>query len=139
MLPDHTFDEVTDGGLVARPRGTATADVRLLFVTHVDEVSGFVLFPRGGGYGARLIGNRAEVFAGTPLQAFRYDAVTADAAVPCRGRVDEAGELILEGEGLEPLSMLWTFCEPFRVEGDVISGKALDPRVTVYCAVEAAR
>jgi len=35
--------------------------------------------------------------------------------------------------------MLWTFQEPFRIKGDVISGKALDPRVTVYCAVEAAR
>jgi putative aminopeptidase FrvX len=139
LLPGYEFEEVTDGGLVARPWGTSAAAVRLLFVTHVDEVGGFVMFPKEGGYGARLIGNRAEAFAGTPLQAFRYDAVAASEAIPCRGRVGEEGDLILEGDGLEPLMMLWTFREPFRVEGDVISGKALDPRVTVYCAIEAAR
>ena len=55
------------------------------------------------------------------------------------GHVSDDGRLILRGEGLEPLTMLWTFQEPFRVDGGVISGKALDPRVTVYCAVEAAR
>lgn len=139
LLPDYAFEEVPDGGLVALPRQTEAAAVRLLFVTHVDEIGGFVMFPEAGGYGARLIGNRAEAFAATPLQAFRYDAVDAGAAVPCRGRLSEEGGLILEGDGLEPLTMLWTFQEPFRVEGDVISGKALDPRVTVYCAVEAAR
>src|SRR5688572_24526581 len=74
LLPDHVFEEVTDGGLVALPRGTDAAAVRLLFVTHVDEVGGFVTFPEEGGYGARLIGNRAGAFAETPLQAFRYDA-----------------------------------------------------------------
>jgi putative aminopeptidase FrvX len=65
--------------------------------------------------------------------------VAANEVVSCSGRVAEDGDLILEGDGLEPLTMLWTFREPFLVEGDVISGKALDPRVTVYCAVEAAR
>jgi putative aminopeptidase FrvX len=112
---------------------------RLLFITHVDEIGGFVLFPEEDGFGTRLIGNRAEAFANTPLQAFRYDATGADQALTCRGRATEDGRLILEGEGLEPLTMVWTFREPFRVEDDLISGKALDPRVTVYCAVEAAR
>jgi putative aminopeptidase FrvX len=139
LLPGYILDEVPDGGLVALPRGVEAASVRLLFVTHVDEIGGFVMFPEDGGHGARLIGNRAEAFADTPLQAFRYDAVDAGSAVPCRGRVNEEGRLILEGDGLEPLTMLWTFREPFRAEGDVISGKALDPRVTVYCAVEATR
>jgi putative aminopeptidase FrvX len=139
LLPHYAFTEVPDGGLVALPRGTAAEQVRLLFVTHVDEIGGFVSFPEEGGFGARLIGNRAEAFADRPLQAFRYDAVDASGTIPCRGRVGDDGRLILEGAGLEPLTMLWTFQEPFRVEGDVISGKALDPRVTVYCAVEAAR
>jgi putative aminopeptidase FrvX len=139
LLPGYAFEEIPDGGLVALPRGTRAAEVRLLFVTHVDEVGGFVQFPVDGGYSARLIGNRAEAFAETPLQAFRYDAIDVGSAIPCRGRVSEEGALILEGDGLEPLTMLWTFREPFRAEGDVISGKALDPRVTVYCAVEAAR
>jgi putative aminopeptidase FrvX len=139
LLPGYLFDEVPDGGLVARPHETATEAVRLLFVTHVDEVGGFVLFPEEGGFSARHWGNRAAAFADTPLQAFRYDAMDAAAVVPCRGRATDDGRLILEGAGLEPLTMLWTFQEPLRVEGDVITGKALDPRVTVYCAVEAAR
>src|ERR671936_663908 len=117
-----------DGVLVARPPGTTASSVRLLLITHVDEIGGFVMFPAAGGYEARTIGNQPSVFAGTPLQAFRYDAVDASATISCQGRVSEDGRLILEGEGLEPLTMLWTFREPFRVEGDVISGKALDPR-----------
>jgi putative aminopeptidase FrvX len=137
LLPDHEFEEVLDGGLVARPRGGEL--VRCLLVTHVDEIGGFVLFPEAGDFDTRLIGNSAAAFADRPLQAFRYDATGAEPAVPCRGRATEEGRLILQGEGLEPWMMLWTFQEPFRVEGDVISGKALDPRVTVYCAVEAAR
>jgi endoglucanase len=137
LLPDYDFHEVPDGGLVAQPRGGGP--VRLLFVTHVDEIGGFVLFPENGGFGTRLIGNRAEAFAETPLQAFRYDATGAEPPLSCRGRATDDGRLLLRGEGLEPLTMLWTFQEPFRAEGDLISGKALDPRVTVYSAVEAAR
>jgi putative aminopeptidase FrvX len=137
LLPDHEFEEVLDGGLVARPRGASP--VRCLFVTHIDEIGGFVLYPEAGGFDTRLIGNHAAAFADRPLQAFRYDATGAEPTIPCRGRATEEGRLILEGDGLEPLMTLWTFQEPFRVEGDVISGKALDPRVTVYCAVEAAR
>src|SRR5690242_5131101 len=72
LLPDHDFEEIPDGGLVAVPQGGDPA--RLLFVTHVDEIGGFVLFPEEGGFGTRLIGNGAGAFAGTPLQAFRYDA-----------------------------------------------------------------
>jgi putative aminopeptidase FrvX len=137
LLPDYVFTEVPDGGLVALPQGGGPA--RLLFVTHVDEIGGFVLFPEEGGFGTRLIGNRAEAFAERPLQAFRYDVTGAESALDCRGRVTEDGRLLLQGEGLEPLTMLWTFREPFRAEGDRISGQALDPRVTVYCAIEAAR
>ncbi len=137
MLPGYEFEEVLDGGLIARPQGAGPA--RCLFVTHVDEIGGFILFPEAGGFATRLIGNQASAFAGRPLQAFRYDAVGSEPTIPCRGRATEEGRLILEGEGLEPMTMLWTFQEPFRVEGDLISGKALDPRVTVYCAVEAAR
>jgi putative aminopeptidase FrvX len=139
LLPGYELAEITDGGLVALPRGVNAAEARLVFITHVDEIGGFVLFPEADGFGTRLIGNRAEAFANTPLQAFRYDATGADPTIPCRGRATEDGRLILEGDGLEPLTMVWTFREPFRIDGDLISGKALDPRVTVYCAVEAAR
>jgi len=35
-----------DGGLVALPQGQRVEAARLLFVTHVDEIGGFVLSPR---------------------------------------------------------------------------------------------
>jgi putative aminopeptidase FrvX len=159
LLPGFEFLEVPDGFSLARPTGTALADLRLLYSTHVDEIGGWVLPPvPDGRFATRLIGNRPEAFAGTPLQAFRHDAVDGSAPIPCTGEAvvpggmagslsasERAGggvageELLLRGEGLEPLTMLWTFREELRVEGDEISGKALDPRVTVYCAVAAAR
>jgi putative aminopeptidase FrvX len=164
LLPGYDFLEVPDGFFLAYPTGSALEELRVLYVTHVDEIGGWVLMPEGDGrFGAWLIGNRPEAFAGTPLQAFRYDAVDAGAAIPCVGEVTEVGathaggapahsplrsfperggdeaRLLLRGDGLEPFTMFWTFREELRVEGDRISGKALDPRVTVYCAVAAAR
>jgi len=152
LLPGYDFLDVPDGFFLAYPTGSALEELRVLYVTHVDEIGGWVLMPEGDGrFGAWLIGNRPEAFAGTPLQAFRYDAVDAGAAIPCVGEVTEKqlasfperggdeARLLLRGDGLEPFTMFWTFREELRVEGDRISGKALDPRVTVYCAVAAAR
>jgi putative aminopeptidase FrvX len=145
LLPGYTFREVPDGFFLAHPAGTRLADLRLLYVTHVDEVGGWVLFPdEEGRFETGLIGNRPEAFAGHALQAFRYDARDASEAIPCSGEVVEERLLLrsLGGHGsapLQPLRMFWTFREELRVEGDCISGKALDPRVTVYCAVAAAR
>src|SRR5205085_8105339 len=109
LLPGYELTELMDGGLVAVPRGERADGARLLFITHVDEIGGFVLFPEEGGFGTRLIGNRAEAFADTPLQAFRYDAADAEHAIPCLGRATEDGRLILQGDGLESLTTLWTF------------------------------
>jgi putative aminopeptidase FrvX len=139
LLPGFDFLEVPDGFLLAYPTGVSLAELKLLYVTHVDEIGGWVLFPEGDGrFGASLIGNRPEAFANTPLQAFRYDAVDGSVTHACEGEVAE-DRLLLRGEGLEPVVMLWTFREEFKRVGDRISGKALDPRVTVYCAVAAAR
>jgi putative aminopeptidase FrvX len=140
LLTGWAFVEQTDGFLFAHPAETALDKIRLLFVTHVDEIGGWVLFPRPeGAFETLRIGNRPEAFAGKELQAFRYDVRDGAATVPCRGEVSEDGELLLRGAGLTPLTMLWTFREPFRREGDTFTGKALDPRVTVYCALAAAR
>jgi len=145
LLTGWAFREVPDGFFLATPAGTGLGALRLLYVTHVDEVGGWVLFPdEEGRFGTGLIGNRPEAFAGHALQAFRYDAQDAGETIPCIGEV-VGDRLVLrgvDGEGappLQPLRMFWTFREELRVEGDCISGKALDPRVTVYCAVAAAR
>ncbi len=50
-----------------------------------------------------------------------------------------AVEAVLDAEGLRPLGAVCTFDEPTRVEGDWIVGKALDPRVTAFAVIEAAR
>jgi hypothetical protein len=131
LLPGYAFLEVPDGFFLAYPTGTALAELRVLYVTHVDEIGGWVLMLEGDGrFGAWLIGNRPEAFAGTPLQAFRYDSVDASAAIPCVGEVTEKqlasfperggdeARLLLRGDGLEPFTMFWTFREELRVEGD---------------------
>lgn len=139
LLPGFAFREVPDGFFFAFPEGARLSELRLLYVTHVDEIGGWVLFSdESGRYATWLIGNRPEAFVGRELQAFRYDARDASETIRCVGQV-EGDRLLLHGEGLQPLRMFWTFREELRVEGDEITGKALDPRVTVYCAVVAAR
>jgi putative aminopeptidase FrvX len=140
-LPDFHFTEVRDGFLFARPADSALEDVRLLFVTHVDEVGGLVLSPREeGGWDTLLIGYRPEDFAGPELQAFRYDATDAAHTWPCWGEVDQEGSrLVLHGDGLEPLKTFFTFRTKCEVTEDTLCGKALDPRAAVYCLLEVSR
>jgi hypothetical protein len=110
LLTGWAFVEQTDGFLLAYPAETALDQVRLLYVTHVDEIGGWVLFERpDGAFETLRIGNRPEAFAGKELQAFRYDARDGAETVPCRGQVSEEGDLVLRGAGLTPLTMLWTF------------------------------
>ena len=45
----------------------------------------------------------------------------------------------MHGEGIRPYRTVWTFKEETTFTDDVIEGKALDPRVTLYSVVEAVR
>ena len=45
----------------------------------------------------------------------------------------------MHGEGIRPYRTVWTFKEETTFTDDVIEGKALDPRVTLYSVVEAIR
>lgn len=113
----------------------------VVFVAHVDEVGGCVLGPcDSGGYRTRFWGNAPDVFAAATLQAWDYLAGEATQAFPVRAEVlYDAPEvqLILRGEGIRPYRTVWTFREETIIAGDVIEGKALDPRVTVFAVVEA--
>lgn len=141
QLPDFHLTEARDGFLFARPAETGPAEVRLLLVTHIDEVGGLVLFPHGeGSWETLLVGRHPEDFVGPELQAFPYGATEASPTWPCWGELDEEGQcLILRGEGLQPFKTFFTFRTRCEVTEDTICGKALDPRAAVYCLLETAR
>ncbi|MCS6777023.1 MAG: hypothetical protein RMJ43_11230 [Chloroherpetonaceae bacterium] len=136
---------VPDGFCYFAPEGPSGAPVSpsVVFVAHVDEVGGCVLGPcDSGGYHTRFWGNTPDVFAAASLQAWDYLAEEATQAFPVRMEVlQDASEtrLILHGENVRPYRTVWTFLEKTVITGDVIEGKALDPRVTVFAVTEAVR
>ncbi|HZP83799.1 MAG TPA: hypothetical protein VFB21_19315 [Chthonomonadaceae bacterium] len=134
---------VPDGFCLFQKAGLSPEALRVLFVAHVDEIGGCVYGPRPeGGYNARCWGNHPEIFAGATLQAFDYLAEDASGAFPVRGEVVGVGEearIVMHGDGIRPYRTGWTFREETTFDGDLIEGKALDPRVTVYAVAEAVR
>lgn len=136
---------VPDGFCLFQKAGADPEALRVLFVAHVDEIGGCVYGPRmeaEGGYNARCWGNQPEIFANATLQGFDYLAEDASSAFPVRGEVVTVGEearIVLHGEGVRPYRTGWTFREETTFTGDIIEGKALDPRVTVYAVAEAVR
>jgi putative aminopeptidase FrvX len=136
----RTFIE--DGFCLFQKQGGTPADLRVLFVAHVDEVGGCVYGTRPeGGFHARAWGNRPAIFADATLQAFDYLAESEAEAFPVVGQVvfeNNDERLAIWGDGVRPYRTGWTFKEETRFDGDIIEGKALDPRVTVYAVAEAA-
>jgi putative aminopeptidase FrvX len=143
---DYTSHFVSDGFcyIAKKPGlfGTLTPP-RVVFVAHVDEIGGCVYGPRAeGGYNTRHWGNTPDIFADATLQAFDYLAESADTAFPVEGKVVAVGEdlrLALYGDGIRPYRTGWTFQEETTFEGDIIEGKALDPRVTAFAVAEAVK
>lgn len=145
----HYRRTLTSDGYCLFQRADAPVEaLRILFVSHMDEVGGCSYGARpaeaGGGYHCRFWGNRPEVFVDSTLQAFDYLDEDANHTFPVRGEV-EAGEglaesrMILYGEGVRPYRTAWTFREETAFDGDVVEGKALDPRATLYSVVETVR
>jgi putative aminopeptidase FrvX len=142
----YTQTFVPDGFCLFQKAGAAPEALRVIFIAHIDEIGGCVYGPRaaadGGGYNARCWGNHPKIFAEANLQAFDYLAEDAADAFPVRGEVVTVGEesrIVLHGEGIRPYRTGWTFREETTFAGDVIEGKALDPRVTLYAVIEAVR
>lgn len=141
--PDYTRIQIADGFALFQRAEGSPEDLRIVFVTHVDEIGGCVYGPRPeGGFLTRVWGNEPRVFHAARLQAFDYLAAGADAAYPVRSAlhlIDAEERLIVESERIRPFRSVWTFREETSFSGDRIEGKALDPRVTVYAAQEAVR
>jgi putative aminopeptidase FrvX len=136
---------VPDGFCLFQKAGAALSDLKVVFVAHMDEVGGCIYGARphrqSGGYNARFWGNTPDVFANARLQAFDYLAEEDD-TFPVQGEVITVGDeqrLVMHGEGIRPYRTVWTFQEETTFTGDIIDGKALDPRVTLYAVVEAVR
>jgi len=143
----YTQTLVPDGFCLFQKAGS-TPDLKVVFVAHMDEVGGCVYGVRtpeeGGGFNARFWGNDPEIFAPATLQGFDYLAEIADdtTTFPVHAEIigiDEDRRLALHGEQIRPYRTGWTFREETTFHDDVIEGKALDPRVTLYSVVEAVR
>ena len=136
---------VPDGFCLFQKAEAQLSDLQVIFIAHMDEIGGCIYGARteaqGSGYNARFWGNKPHIFADARLQAFDYLAETSD-TFPVQGEVvteDEDERLVMRGEGICPYRTVWTFQEETTFDGDVIEGKALDPRVTLYSVVEAVR
>jgi len=139
----YTRTFVPDGFCLFQKAEAGPEALQAVLIAHVDEVGGCVYGPRPtGGYNTRFWGNKVEVFTNTPLQAFDYLAQSAQETFPVRSEVVREGEedrLALRGEAIRPYRTAWTFREETCFTGDIIEGKALDPRVTAYAVAEAVR
>ena len=140
-LSGWQVDEITDGGLIATVPGATNTEVRLLLVTHVDEIGGVVgqeISP--GLHACKHWGAPPSVFAGA-LQAFQYDSVSVPDAL-CEGVEDTSGiepRLIIRGSGLTPWHTFFTFDTKARVQDGILYSKAVDPRATSWAALVAAK
>ncbi len=154
-----------DGYALFTPPGAAPDDLRVMYVSHIDEPGGYVgpAVGEDGAHAATLFGLSAEQVGGKPLQALDYLDSDGSSARPCtaearRGKGPKSAlfrflgrrvhprlggpsgdRLLVRGEGLRPFGTVFTFASEARLEGEEIVAKALDPRVAVFAAVEALR
>lgn len=140
---DYTRTLVSDGFCLFQKRGAGPEALRVLLVSHIDEVGGCVYGAcTPDGFMTRHWGNKPSIFANASLQAFDYLAEDGNAAFPVTGRVMTIGEedrLVLQGDGIRPYRTVFTFRQETTFDDDLIDGKALDPRVTLYAVMEALR
>lgn len=132
---------VSDGYALYQRRIGRLEDLKVIFITHVDEVGGIVFGGHGESFVTRCIGNTPQVFAEAHLQGFDYLAESGEEAFAVKGEVAPVGSedrLLLSGGGIRPYRTAFTFLQETVFQGDTIAGKALDPRVTAYAAMEAA-
>ena len=143
-----------DGFCLFQKRGGSPADLRAVFIAHVDEVGGCVYGPHGGtvfrgaghgelgadGYLARVWGNTPDIFDNAKLQAFDWLAEDGAEAYPVESHITELdgdARLIVSGEKIRRYRTAFTFAQETTFDGDTIAGKALDPRVTAYAVAQA--
>jgi putative aminopeptidase FrvX len=140
-LQDWNVEEITDGGLFATAPGGTDADVRLLLVTHVDEIGGIVGREVSSGlHACKHWGAPPSIFGGA-LQGFWYDSDSAQ-EVLCEGIEATSGDdprLLIKGSNLTPWHTFFTFNSKAQIKDEVLHSKAIDPRATAWAALMAAK
>ena len=118
------------------------AGVRVLLIAHVDEIGGCAYGPHPeGGFSTRTWGTEAATYVNAQLQGFDWLTAAAVDAFPVTAYLTADGDEMrtrLEGARVQPYRTGFTFRTPTSIDGDIIEGKALDPRITDACVAEAA-
>jgi putative aminopeptidase FrvX len=138
QLPGWQTELIEDGFLFALAPGASHKDVRALYVAHLDEVGGMVLSEREDGWLTRPIGIAPAALADRDLLVMDYRDDDGRTVRPGRGRVVDE-QFVLEAEAVTRLGAVFAPAAQARIDGEWIEGKALDPRLTAYAVVEAAR
>jgi putative aminopeptidase FrvX len=137
-----TLHHVQDGFGLFHRADFSPSSLRVVLVAHLDEIGGVAYGPRPDGtFNSRCWGAEPSLFAAAQLQQFDWLATGPETARPVNGVVELLGDdarLVLQGEGIVPYRTAFTFVQSSRVEGDLLHGKALDPRATAFAAAEAA-
>ena len=127
-----------DGFLLLLPPESKMENIKILYVSHIDEIGGIVMSPAaaGKGFKTRIIGTMPQAFSERPLIAMDYLG-DGSSMKDCRG-IMNGGELLAYGKDLQPFRTVFTFDEKTSLSGEWIEGKAIDPRVTAFGVIEAA-
>jgi putative aminopeptidase FrvX len=163
-LPGWQRHVEPDGFAFYRALGAELADVRVVYLSHIDEVGAWV-GPRADGDGSFLaapFGLTPASLAGADLVAQDYLDETGATTRPARAEVRMqrgprarglrwlgrrvhhhfasmvADQLVVHAEHLGPFEAVCTFRGEGLVDGDYVVAKAIDPRSTVFAMTEAA-
>ncbi len=139
MLNTWSSHMEEDGFLLLLPPGSTMEQIRILYVSHIDEIGGIVMSPVPSGkvFKTRIIGTTPYTFAERPLIAMDYLDNDGTSLRDCNGIIS-GGDLLLHGRDLQPFRTVFTFKEKSSIYGEWIEGKAIDPRVTAFGVIEAA-
>jgi putative aminopeptidase FrvX len=136
-----TCTYVADGFCLFQKHGRDATQLKAVLVSHVDEIGGVTYgkTPEGG-FNTRIWGAEASVFQGAELQAYDYLSDGSSSAFPITSSIETVGDekrLVVYGEQIRPYRTAFTFKTSTEFDGDSMLAKAVDPRVTACCAVEA--
>ena len=132
LLPNYDFQICVDGYLFATPKGTSSDGIKLVYVTHLDEIGGMITSEiQKGVYESKLFCS-AESIAHRQIVLYRYDATSEDDIIIGETEMD-GDKLMVRSEDISPHLYFFTYNEKTVIRGDTVTGKALDPRTAVYC------
>jgi putative aminopeptidase FrvX len=139
--PGFTCTYVADGFCLFQKHGRDATQLKAVLVAHVDEIGGVTYGKsESGGFITRVWGAEPSLFESADLQAYDYLDDGSSSAYQVSARVEKIGDenrLIIFGDRIKPYRTVFTFKTATEFDGDYIIAKAVDPRVTAYCTIEA--